>query len=125
PAALPPAIGLPAGLNAPRSTSRAGSTRRYERVAGSDPAWGAASRAYKGWVNSWPWAGSVRDRQSPAPLTSAYEKSWVQCWSWNAAPSGRVRLGGSIQTPDGQPVQDRISDRCSAPVTSTAKPGSP
>ena len=44
---------------------------------------------------------------------------------WNADPSGTVRRGLSIQTAAGQPVQDRASDRCSAPVRSTANPGRP
>ena len=51
------------------------------------------------------------------------------CGSSAAAGSStrRVRCAaaGRSTTPDGQPVQDRISEVCSVPSESTAKPGTP
>ena len=41
----------------------------------------------------------------------AYSKRCVQCWNWKLEPSGAVRRGGLIQTPDGQPLQERMSER--------------
>jgi hypothetical protein len=50
---------------------------------------------------------------------------WLQCWNWKFAPSGVARRGGSIQTPEGQPLHDRMSERYMLPSASTLNPGMP
>ena len=64
-------------------------------------------------------------RQSPAPAAIAYSKVWLQCWNWKFAPSGVDRRGGSIHTPDGQPLHERMIERYRLPSASTLKLGMP
>ena len=118
------ASGLPPGLSAVRTTED-GSTDRRLFVASSDPEWASKTRAGRSLLKSWPLRTTSPWRQSPAPATSAYSNVWVQCWNWKFEPSGTERRGGSIHTPDGQPLQPRISDRNIVPSASTLKPGSP
>ena len=56
---------------------------------------------------------------------SAYSNVWLQCWNWKFEPSGVDRRGGSIQTPDGQPLHERMIERYRLPSVSTLKLGMP
>ncbi len=123
---LPEANGLPAAFSAPSCTLPAGSISSSEPQCGNPPAALVFSATgSSGRENSALRAGTPASRQSPSPDTSAYSKVWVQCCNWKLEPSGAVRRGGSIQVPDGQPVHERISEVCSVPSESTAKPGIP
>ena len=100
----------PAGFRTVR-TAEAGSITTRGAVAGSAPGWASRTRVVNGLLYSWPSRTIPASRQSPADATSAYSKRWLQCWNWKFAPSGVDRRGGSIQTPDGHPLHDRMSER--------------
>src|SRR5215203_1064738 len=114
----------PAGLRTV-TTADAGSTSRNPAVAGSPPGWLSRTRVSNGLLYSCPTRTIPPARQSPAEDVTAYSKRWLQCWNWKFAPSGVDRRGGSIQTPDGHPLHDRISERYRLPSDSTLKPGRP
>ncbi len=124
-AALPTAVGLPRGLSAPSATAPAGETLSSEPSAASPALPEEIGTHCSGWLNSALREAIPSVRQSPAPDTTAKSKVWLQCCNWKLEPSGALRAGGSIQVPDGHPVQDRISEVCRVPSASTAKPGTP
>src|SRR5918999_2144569 len=94
-------------------------------VGGNRPSAASTTRAMSGLLNSCPVRTTSASRQSPDRPTTAYSKVWLQCWNWKFDPSGTVRCGGSIHTPDGQPLHERITDRYMLPSVSTLKPGRP
>ena len=121
----PVASGVPTGLTAVTTAAPGGSTESRECAERPVDRDAPARRRRPRGGEALPGRDEPGRRQSPGPDVERVLEGVRPVLQLETRTVRVERRGLSIHTADGQPVQARASDRCSAPVRSTANPGSP